>query len=202
MTLTQEQIKEFKQQLSEQIKHLPLEQKLEAQKQIDSMSPEALETMLRQESQAKIFRQIASKEIHSKIINENNEAIAVLEIRPISEGHTIIIPKKPIKKIAKIPKEILKFVKESAEKISLALKPKKIEIQPASQLGEIIINLIPIYKNPLNINSPRAQSNEEELDKIYRKITQLKIINLKPQLKKKIKKEKSREIRKIKRRIP
>ena len=53
MPLKSEEIKELKKQLSEQIKHLPHEQKLEAQKQIDSMSPEALETMLLQQQKEK-----------------------------------------------------------------------------------------------------------------------------------------------------
>ena len=53
MTLTAEHIKELKSQLSEQIQNLPAEQKEAAQKQIDSLSPQALATTVRGDPQAK-----------------------------------------------------------------------------------------------------------------------------------------------------
>ena len=71
MTLTQSQIKQLKEQLKAQVKHLPQEQKSEALKQIDSMSDEAVETLLKQQSQSQenspdgnnIFRMIINGEI-------------------------------------------------------------------------------------------------------------------------------------------
>lgn len=41
-----------------------------------------------------LFCKIASKEIESKIIYEDNEVIAFLDINPVSKGHTLLIPKK------------------------------------------------------------------------------------------------------------
>lgn len=41
-----------------------------------------------------VFCQIAKKKIPSLIIAENSKAIALLDINPVSDGHTIIIPKK------------------------------------------------------------------------------------------------------------
>ena len=49
MALTKEEIQELKSQLLEQIKDLPSDKKAEAQAQIDSLSPEALESMLNQQ---------------------------------------------------------------------------------------------------------------------------------------------------------
>jgi len=49
MVLTEEQVKELKRQLSEQIKHLPPDQKTAAEQQINGMSPDALESMLKQQ---------------------------------------------------------------------------------------------------------------------------------------------------------
>ena len=85
MTLTPEQIKALKKQLLSQIQNLPEAQKKEAQAQIESLSPEALELMLKQqeEKQEPVFRLIIKGEIPSIKIGENEEALAVLEINPI-----------------------------------------------------------------------------------------------------------------------
>ncbi|NCO11302.1 HIT domain-containing protein [Candidatus Pacearchaeota archaeon] len=205
MALTQKEIKELKNQLLAQIQDLPPEQKEEAQQQIESMSQEALETMLRQQQaqQAQVFRKIASKEIPSKIVDENQEAIAVLEIRPISEGHTIIIPKKEIKETKNLPSSVLALSERVAEKLTKALSAKKVEIQSGIQLGEVIINLIPVYDKPLNLNSQRTQASEEALESVLKKISSFREIKKEekePQVKK-VRKSRPR-VRKISRRIP
>jgi len=196
MTLTKEQIKELKEQLFEQIQHLPLEQKIEAKKEIDSLSEEALETMLKQQQaqQIRVFRKIISKEIPSKIIAETPLALAVLEIKPITEGHTLIIPKEEIKETKEIPESLLDFAKEIAEKLAQSLNAKKVEIQSAIQFGEVIINLIPIYDRELDLKSPRKEPSDEDLEKIKSKIlsfrkapenpTPLKMKKTKPLLRK------------------
>ena len=199
MALTQEQIKELKEQLAEQIKNLPEEQKSSAQSQIDSMSSEALETMLKQQQeQVKIFRKIISKEIPSKIIKENDDAIAVLEIRPISKGHSLIIPKNEIKDAKELSPKTIELSQEISKEIQKKLNPKSIEIQTENKFGEIIINIIPIYDEKLDIFSDRMESTESELDKTYQEI----IKEEKKSEKSEKKKEIPSEIIKLKRRIP
>jgi|TARA_B100000315_G_C14371830_1_gene493330 histidine triad (HIT) family protein len=199
MALTQEQIKELKEQLAEQIKNLPEEQKSSAQSQIDSMSSEALETMLKQQQeQVKIFRKIISKEIPSKIIKENDDAIAVLEIRPISKGHSLIIPKNEIKDAKELSPKTIELSQEISKEIQKKLNPKSIEIQTENKFGEIIINIIPIYDEKLDIFSDRMESTESELDKTYQEI----IKEEKKSEKSEKKKEIPSEIVKLKRRIP
>lgn len=199
MALTGEQIKELKKQLSDQIKDLPTEQRAEAQKQIDSMSPKALETMLsQQQQQTKIFRKIANKEIPSKIITENNEALAILEIRPISPGHVIIVSKKAITDTKKTPPSIIEFSKLVAEKLTKSLGCKKVEIRSAIQFGEVIINLIPIYDKGLDLDSPRKETSDSDLE-----IMKNKILSYKPPVQPVKKARKPRiQRRKIARRIP
>ena len=132
MTLTKEQIQELKKQLFDQIENLPLGQKESAQNQINSMSSEALEVMLKQQqTQVKIFRKIASKEIPSRIIEENEEALAVLEIRPISKGHSIIISKSEIKD-----------AKERNKNSLIAAASKFIGALLVSGIAKLIINLM------------------------------------------------------------
>ena len=110
---------------------------------------------------------IVDKEIDSKIIDENKEAIAVLDIKPISKGHSIIIPKKPVKDAKSLPSSSFSLAKKISKKISSKLKSSSCEIQTENKFGEEIINVIPIYNSPLNLNSPRRDSPKEELEKLY-----------------------------------
>ena len=199
MTLKPEQITELKKQLSQQIQNLPEDQKEKAQEQIEKMSDEAIEEMLKQQTQTAsqpIFRSIVSGEIPSKKIDEDKSAIAVLDIKPISRGHIIIIPKNKVEKPEKLSKAIATFANKISEKIISKLKAKNTEIQPQFAFGEIILNIIPIYDEPLTINSPRQETKEEDLEKIYLLLKEEKKIPV-------IKKKKTHsKIIKLKRKIP
>lgn len=202
MSLTQEEIKELKDQLKEQVKNLPEDKKAQALKQIESLSPEALESMVKQQnSQSKpIFRSIVDKEIPSKIIDENKQAIAALDIKPISKGHTIIIPKNAVKDAKLIPTQCFTLAKKVAKRISSKLKSKGFEIQTQFSFGEVIINVIPIYDKSLNINSPRENSEEKELELLYQQLRVIKKARL-PKIKKTSNLQ-SQETIKLNRKIP
>jgi diadenosine tetraphosphate (Ap4A) HIT family hydrolase len=181
MPLTKEQVLELKNQLKEQIKHLPQEQQKAAEKQIDEMSSEAIESMLQQQQAQQsekpgtqpaqdIYRAIVEGKIPSKKIDENSHALAVLDIKPISKGHVIVIPKKIAKTSKDIPNPAFTLSKTIAKKIQSKLKAQGTEIQTQFAFGEMIINIIPIYDKPLSINSARYEASEEELSEVYQKI--------------------------------
>src|SRR3989344_1684851 len=108
MALTHEQAEELKEQLREQVKDLPAQQKEAALNQIASLSTEALEAMIKQQQeraasggsadrpQKGVFRSIVDGDIKAYVIAENKDAIAVLDIKPVSNAHIVIIPKKPV----------------------------------------------------------------------------------------------------------
>jgi histidine triad (HIT) family protein len=54
-----------------------------------------------------IFCKIVNKEIPAKIIAENKGAIAFLDVNPVSDGHTIIIPKKHFMNLSQCSDEYL-----------------------------------------------------------------------------------------------
>ncbi len=206
MPLTQEQARALKEQLLSQIQNLPEPQKSEAESQINSLSLEALELMLKQQGgqqqPQEIFRLIVSGEIPSSKIDENKEAIAVLEINPISKGHTIIIPKKAAKSSKELPTQAFTLAKKISKKLISTLKAKSSEIQTETKLGEAIINVIPIYDKPLNLNSPRTKASKDELESLESKLKvkkKLKIEKIKIESKKS---ENSDQILKLPRRIP
>ena len=124
MPLTDSQITELKSQLKAQTQDLPPDKKAEAEKQIDSMTPEALELMLQQQQSQtpKIYRQIVKGEIPAVKAGESKTSLAVLDNKPISKGHIVIIPKKPAKTPKKIPKSSFRLAEELSKKITENLK--------------------------------------------------------------------------------
>tara|TARA_Y100000310_G_C20683699_1_gene817635 strand:- start:27 stop:773 length:747 start_codon:yes stop_codon:yes gene_type:complete len=173
MPLTPEQVKQLKEQLKSQISHLPPDKRDEAEGQIDAMSSDALEMMLQQqqarspspapEDGKTIFRMLVSGEVEAIKIAENEEAIAVLDINPISRGHIMIIPKSPAASPDKIPQSAFKLAESLSKKITENLKAKEVKAETSTDFGESIIHLIPIYDKPLTKDSPRTKAAPEDL---------------------------------------
>jgi len=178
--LTKEQIKQVKGKLLKQIESWPESQRENAKEQIDSLSDEELVEFLTKNklintsedgddlNSQNPFRLIIDGKIPSVKLGENAEALAVLEINPISKAHTIVIPKKQLKSES-IPKEILELANEISDKIKLVFNPKKVSVIPTEILGERIIQILPVYDNE-TLDSRRKKASEKELKEIQEKI--------------------------------
>lgn len=204
MTLTQEEISELKAQLLSQMKNLPERQRKAAEEQIKNMSAEALELMLKQQTESdnskNVFRMIADKDIASNIIDENSSALAVLDINPISKGHILIIPKVPAFKKSDIPEMAFSLAKSLSKKIVERLNAKSAEIQTEQKFGEEVIHIIPIYDTHLDLNSKRQKSTPEKLEKISSELKLKK--EKKPEIIRIETSTSSNQIQRIHRRIP
>ena len=101
MTLSAEQTAEIKKQIIAQVDNLPNENKEQIKKHIESLNEEQLEEFLKQNNiqitenanqqsttEKSIFESIIKGELPSYKIAENNNAIAILEIKPLSKGGT------------------------------------------------------------------------------------------------------------------
>lgn len=174
--LSNEEVKNIKKQIIQQIEStFPDDKKEFAKQQIESMNSEQLEEFLKQNklisetgkpSQGQcIFCSIVSGNSQSYKIDENEEAIAVLEINPISQGHTLIIPKKHISSEKEIPEKAKSLSKTISKKIKEKLKPKDIQISNSNVFGHEIINVLPIYDNE-TIDSQRKSAKPEELESL------------------------------------
>ncbi len=69
-----------------------------------------------------IFCKIVRKQAPACIIYEDETVMAFLDIRPLNEGHTLVIPKKHYVDIFDIPKEQLSKVHKVAKQVSSAIK--------------------------------------------------------------------------------
>jgi len=174
MALTKEQASKIKQQLLQQVDKLPQENKEQIKQQISQLNEKELEEFLKQnkiqipqgQTQPKqtqcIFCSIIKNETPNYKIAENKKAIAILEINPLTKGHSIIIPIKHTT-LEKIPKSALTLAQKIAKKIKTKLKPEDIKIETSSFQGHAIINVIPFYKN---VPPKKTKASEKELKKL------------------------------------
>ena len=190
MPLTPNQVESIKEQLRQQVESMPEDKKAPALKQIEEMSPETIESLVKQQrsqnsegEKRSIFRMIVEREIEAIDVGENKYALAVLDINPISKGHIMIIPKKAVDKAKLIPTPCFALAKKISQNIISKLRAKSTEIQTETKFGESIIHVIPIYNESLNINSPRQKAQTDELKSLADKIRIIRKIRI-PKIKK------------------
>lgn len=68
-----------------------------------------------------IFCKIVSGEIPCKKIYEDEAVLAFLDIRPVSDGHTLVVPKVHFEKLHQCPPEVLSKVSSCVGKIVQAV---------------------------------------------------------------------------------
>jgi len=173
--LSKEQVESIKKQILSQIDSWKTgeEQKKEAKRQIEEMEQEELEKFLNknkllQEEKGEecVFCLIVEEKIPAHKVDEDANALAVLEINPLSKGHTIIIPKKH-EKTGKFSNEVIEFAKKVATRLGESLKPKEIKIGNSEMFGHAILNVLPIYGDE---KLEKRKADEKELKEIMEKI--------------------------------
>lgn len=112
-----------------------------------------------------IFCSMVFGDIPTTKIGENEKAISILELNPVTQGHSLIIPKEHIEKEENMPEETKKLAQEISEKIKKAFNPSRIDLIPGHVMGHQLINVLPIYNNE-TIESPREKQTPEGLAKL------------------------------------
>ena len=177
MTLPPEQIEQIKQQIIQQIENtFPEEKKESAIQQIEEMNEEELENFLAQNNLIKtsenegencVFCSIASEKIPSYKISENDSALAVLEINPVSRGHALVIPKVHVQEISK---ETQDFAKEISIKLKEKLSAKEMQIEDSEMFGHKILNIIPIY-NDKPLERKKQSASKKVLEELQKELS-------------------------------
>src|SRR3989344_8719164 len=177
MTLPPEQIEQIKQQIIQQIENtFQKEKKESAIQQIEEMNEEELENFLAQNNLIKnseneeekcVFCSIGSEKISGYKISENESAIAVLEINPVSKGHTLVIPKVHVQEISK---ETQDFAKEISTKIKEKLNAKSIQTEESEMFGHKIVNIIPIYEGK-TLDGKKQPASKKVLEEMQKELS-------------------------------
>ena len=69
-----------------------------------------------------VFCKIVRKEAPSSVVYEDSDVIAIMDIKPVSQGHTLIIPKHHYEDIFDAPEEQIAIAHEITKQIALAVK--------------------------------------------------------------------------------
>ena len=193
MAFTIEQAEEIKKKLLEQVENLPNENKEQIKEYITGLNEIELEEFLKQNNvklsennqvggqQKSVFELIVNNEIPSYKISENKEAVATLELNPLSKGHCLVIPKQKTG-IEKINKEVFSLAQKLSKKIKTKLNPDDMKIETFSFQNYPAINVIPVYnERPLK----KEKADEEELKKLQLMLSfekKEKVRTLKPKI--------------------
>ena len=125
---------------------------------------------------ASIFSKIVAGSIPCHKIAEDDQYLAFLDINPIVEGHTLVIPKKEVDYIFDLDEETLSglmvFAKKVAKQIEGAIECKRVGVLVVgTEVPHAHIHLIPFQQeSEMNIAAKKLQLSQEELASIARKI--------------------------------
>jgi histidine triad (HIT) family protein len=125
-----------------------------------------------------IFSKIAKGEIPSYKIAEDERFFAFLDLHPLVEGHTLVIPKEPVDYIFDLDDELYQGLFLFAKKVAIALE----KAIPCLRIGIAVvglevrhahIHLVPLHTiYDIDFKKPKFQFSEEEFKKIAEKIRQ------------------------------
>ncbi len=69
-----------------------------------------------------IFCRIAQKQVPANLVYEDEKALAFLDIRPLNEGHTLVMPKAHYETIFDIPQELITYLHGITKQVAIAVK--------------------------------------------------------------------------------
>lgn len=69
-----------------------------------------------------IFCKISEGNAEAKIVFDNKDAVAFLDINPLADGHTVVIPRDHYRKFSQIPTDKLKGIFTAVQQVSEALR--------------------------------------------------------------------------------
>jgi histidine triad (HIT) family protein len=123
-----------------------------------------------------IFSKIISGEIPSFKIAENEKFYAFLDINPLVEGHTLVIPKKEVDKFLDMPdnylSEVLLFAKPIATAIEKSFPCNRCGLSVVGlEVPHAHLHLIPLNTmNDINFTRKKLSPTNEQLKKAQGRI--------------------------------
>jgi histidine triad (HIT) family protein len=125
-----------------------------------------------------IFSKIINGEIPSYKVAESDLFFAFLDIFPLREGHTLVVPKLEVDNLFDLPadhlSQMLVFAQPIAKAIEKSFACNRCGISVIGlEVPHAHMHLIPIKSsNDLNFTQPKIKLSEEQLKKAQQKILQ------------------------------
>lgn len=86
---------------------------------------------------ASIFTRIVAREIPAHILREDSDFLAFLDVRPIREGHALVIPKAEVPDVFDLPEPLLGGLLPFAQPVAKAIQ----QVTGATRVGIAVIGL-------------------------------------------------------------
>jgi histidine triad (HIT) family protein len=125
-----------------------------------------------------IFSKIIAGEIPSYKVAENEYCVAFLDIGPLKEGHTLVVPKKEVDDLFDLDEETYKRLLDFTRKVAIAIKKavpcKRVSVAVLGfEVPHAHIHLIPInHEGEANFRNPKLKPSKEEFEIVRKKIAQ------------------------------
>ena len=131
---------------------------------------------------ASIFTKIIRGEIPCYKVAEDENYFAFLDINPLMEGHTLVVPKKENDYIFDLDDDDLSGLMLFSKKVALGIE----KAVPCARIGVAVvglevphthIHLVPINSvSDLNFKNPKLKLSAEEFEKIAKRINEKVIL--------------------------
>lgn len=123
-----------------------------------------------------LFTRIVKGEIPCHKVGEDDRFLAFLDISPLREGHTLVIPKMEVDRFFDLPAEVLSGIMPFAQEVAVRIR----KVVPCDRVGVAVIglevphahvHLIPIDRmSDMDFTRPKLTLAQEELAAIATRI--------------------------------
>ncbi|MFY0592751.1 HIT family protein [Roseivirga sp.] len=123
-----------------------------------------------------IFTRIIQKEIPGYVIAENDDAIAFLDINPLNEGHTLVVPKQEVDKMFDLDEgtylKLQSFTHKIARAIEKAIPCLRVGVAVVGlEVPHAHVHLIPLHSmSDIDFSRPKLKLSPENFEAIATKI--------------------------------
>ncbi len=125
---------------------------------------------------ASIFSKIVSGEIPCHRIAENAEFLAFLDIQPLADGHTLVIPKQEVDYFFDLDDGLLSrinvFARDVAKQIEGAIPCQRVGVAIIGlEVPHAHVHLIPLQSvSDINFERPKLERTQEQLAEVAKRI--------------------------------
>lgn len=123
-----------------------------------------------------VFEKIAQRQIPAKIIWEDDQFIAFLDIQPRTKGHTLVAPKRNWSDYifdldADRFNQFWQAARQVAEILATRLDCQRVGIHVEGlEVDHVHIHLLPIFSGQESLVKPPIEISSSEMEEIYQKL--------------------------------
>ncbi|WP_216894510.1 HIT family protein [Nocardia alni] len=127
---------------------------------------------------ASVFSAIIAGQLPGRFVWEDDEFVAFLTINPITQGHTLVVPRQEIDQWQDLPPEAFARINAVAQKIGQAVRaawdaPRAGLLIAGLEVPHLHLHVFPAFElGDFNISGADPEPSKESLDEAQAKIKQ------------------------------